>query len=249
MKHNKANARRAFWWVVLVVFLLVCLVDAAAFWALRFVSQPMASLAAAGSDLPEAVALTGTFATVKQHLMIYGLPASFLFFLFAVMLLWLGIRRQFKTPLQAAKSPGKTTQGKAVSARAEKRAQDQRMFLYLMSLLQREGRLMDFLSEDLSPFDDAQIGAAVRGVHESCKKVVEKNLAPKPVVDKEEGTSITVEPGFDPGSIKLVGNVSGDPPFPGVLRHRGWQAKKTELPALSGTRDASIIAPAEVEIV
>src|SRR5215831_3115113 len=34
--------------------------------------------------------------------------------------------------------------------------------LQLLALLQREGRLVDFLAEDISGYDDASIGAAVR---------------------------------------------------------------------------------------
>ncbi|MBW2249010.1 MAG: DUF2760 domain-containing protein [Deltaproteobacteria bacterium] len=55
--------------------------------------------------------------------------------------------------------------------------------------------------------------------------------------------------GFDPDAIKLTGNVTGEPPFTGVLRHKGWRTRKLELPALSGGQDARIIAPAEVEIL
>ncbi|MCD4755860.1 MAG: DUF2760 domain-containing protein, partial [Deltaproteobacteria bacterium] len=38
-----------------------------------------------------------------------------------------------------------------------------------LGLLQREGRLIDFLQEDIEPYDDAQIGAAVREVHRGCR--------------------------------------------------------------------------------
>src|SRR5262245_43911387 len=41
----------------------------------------------------------------------------------------------------------------------------------MLALLQRDGRLVDFIAEDLAPYQDAQIGAAVRDVHESCRKV------------------------------------------------------------------------------
>ncbi len=59
---------------------------------------------------------------------------------------------------------------------------------------------------------------------------------------------MTIEPGFDIDSIKLIGNVSGEPPFKGVLKHRGWKAGKNEIPKLSDIQDAGIIIPAEVEI-
>jgi hypothetical protein len=105
------------------------------------------------------------------------------------------------------------------------------------------------LAEDLNVYDDAQIGAAVRNIHESCQKVVQKNISPKPIMEKEEGETVTVEPGFDPTAVKLTGNVTGEPPFKGVLRLRGWQAKRMEMPTFTSGQDPSIIAPAEVEIL
>jgi hypothetical protein len=122
------------------------------------------------------------------------------------------------------------------------------MFLNLISVLQREGRLIDFFAENLDAYEDAQIGAAVREIHTTCRRVVEKRLSLEPVIQSMEGDEVTVEAGFDPGSIKLVGNVSGEPPFTGVLRHRGWRAGRMEMPTFSGDQEPGVIAPAEVEI-
>jgi len=123
-----------------------------------------------------------------------------------------------------------------------------RLFLHSLSVLQREGRLLDFFAEDLSRYEDDQIGAAVRSIQEDCKKAIKKYIDPKPVIDKEEGETITIEPEFDIDSITLVGKVTGDLPFKGILKHRGWKAGKNEIPKLSDVRDASVIIPAEVEI-
>lgn len=127
-------------------------------------------------------------------------------------------------------------------------AQDQRRALHLISLLQREGRLVDFLREDLQAYDDAQIGAAVRSIQENCQKTLNKYLAPEAVIDQNEGDEITVDSGFDASAVKLTGNVAGEPPFKGILQHRGWRATAFDLPILSGSQDPKIIAPAEVEI-
>jgi hypothetical protein len=124
-----------------------------------------------------------------------------------------------------------------------------RRMLLLLSLLQREGRLVDFLEEDLEVYDDARIGASVRSIQETCKKSLNRYLDPKAVIDQDEGEEITVSAGFDPGAIKLTGNVTGQPPFKGILQHRGWKAGIFDLPALSGTVSADIISPAEVEIL
>jgi len=123
-----------------------------------------------------------------------------------------------------------------------------RLFLHSLSVLQRDGRLLDFFDEDLSLYDDEQIGAAVRSVQEDCKKTIKKYIDLKPVIENEEGEIVTIESGFDVDSIKLVGNVSGEPPFEGVLKHRGWKAGKKEIPKLSDIQDVAIITPAEVEI-
>jgi hypothetical protein len=78
---------------------------------------------------------------------------------------------------------------------------------------------------------------------------MEKYLKTEAVVAEPEETEIEIPPDFDPNAIKLTGNVAGDPPFKGVVRHRGWKAKKLDLPTLSAVRDPLIIAPAEVEIL
>ena len=117
----------------------------------------------------------------------------------------------------------------------------------MLALLQRDGRLIDFLMEDLAAYPDAQIGAAVRDVHAGCRQALDRYLTLQPVLDDEEGRPVTVERGMDAASIKMVGNVVGQPPFRGVLRHRGWEATRVELPPLPSTGH-NILAPAEVEI-
>jgi hypothetical protein len=172
--------------------------------------------------------------------------------------LWLCLRASFKKQAALAPAPepvpAREKQGRVLPADAVVMTQrelllnDQRRTLHLFSILQREGRLMDFFSEDLSAYEDAQIGAAARGVHEACGKAVEKYLVPAPVMEAEEGDDVRVEAGFDPEQIRLSGNVSGKPPFRGVLRHRGWRAGRLELPAFLSHGDPSLIAPAEVEV-
>lgn len=125
---------------------------------------------------------------------------------------------------------------------------NQRLYLHLLSVLQREGRLMDFIAEDLNKYDDFQIGAAARNIHESCKKILQKFLKPTAIIDKMEGDQITVSSGFDSNTIKLIGNINGEPPFHGILRHKGWQATRLELPTLTSGQNPRIISPAEVEI-
>lgn len=118
----------------------------------------------------------------------------------------------------------------------------------LLALFQREGRLVDFLREDIQPYDDSQIGAAVREIHKACRQVLTEHLTLEPVLSGNEGDEITVPQGFDPSAIRLTGNVSGEPPFHGSLRHAGWRATQMKLPAQPAGQDPKIITPAEVEI-
>lgn len=120
--------------------------------------------------------------------------------------------------------------------------------LHLLSLLQREGRLVDFLQENISSFGDADVGAAARVVHDGCRKVLGDYFVLEPVRPQSEGTSVVVEPGFEPAAIRLTGNVTGQPPFSGTLRHHGWRAAEVKLPAIPVNHDPRIVAPAEVEL-
>jgi len=119
--------------------------------------------------------------------------------------------------------------------------------LQVLSLLQRKGRLLDFLKEDIQQYQDAQIGAAVRTVHEGCKEALDEILELQPVMEEAEGSTVTVESGFDAEAIRLIGNVQGDPPFTGALRHRGWRVARIDLPARMKETD-DVVAAAEVEV-
>jgi uncharacterized protein DUF2760 len=118
----------------------------------------------------------------------------------------------------------------------------------MLALLQRDGRLIDFLTENIAPYPDVQLGAAVRTIHESCRKVLEQYVKLEPILNSEEDHPVTVQSHFDPAAIKLIGNVTGQPPIRGVLRHKGWQVKDVNLPPLPQGSGRMVIAPAEVEI-
>jgi uncharacterized protein DUF2760 len=128
--------------------------------------------------------------------------------------------------------------------RSEKRNNDPA--LRLVALLQREGRLVDFCEEELAGFPDAQVGAAARAVHAGCRKALREAFAPVAVRGEPEGAPVVLETGFDPAAVRLTGNVAGDPPFRGTLRHHGWRASAVRLPLSDG--DAMLLAPAEVEL-
>lgn len=118
----------------------------------------------------------------------------------------------------------------------------------MLALLQRDGRLVDFLSEDVSPYPDSQLGAAVRTIHASCRQVLDRYLKLEPVIASDEDQPVTLPAGFDPATVKLLGNVVGQPPVKGLLRHRGWRVTEVRLPSLPPGIGREIVAPAEVEI-
>jgi hypothetical protein len=119
----------------------------------------------------------------------------------------------------------------------------------LLAALQREARFVDFISEPLAGYSDAQIGAAARDVHRDCAVVLARMFALEPVLTDEEGAEVEVPKGFDAGVYRLTGNVVGEPPFRGVMVHHGWRARACELPQWSGTAEAArVVAPAEIEL-
>src|SRR5262249_3205700 len=119
----------------------------------------------------------------------------------------------------------------------------------LLAILQRDGRLLDFLLENIQGAGDAQIAAAVKDLHPKCQESLKKHLVVEPVLAKEEGSAVEVPAGFDPSAIQVVGNVSGNPPFRGTLRHPGWRVKEIKLPPLPEGQDDLVLMPAEVEIL
>jgi hypothetical protein len=115
----------------------------------------------------------------------------------------------------------------------------------ILSVLQRDARLVDFLMEDISAYSDEQVGAAVRDVQLQSRQTLERYLKLQPVIDGVEG-DFTKTDGLAAASVKLVGNV---PPSGkaagGVLRHKGWKAEEVDLPTLP---PGNILSPAEIEV-
>ena len=121
--------------------------------------------------------------------------------------------------------------------------------LQLLALLQQEGRFVDFIEEDLTPYSDEQVGTAVRSIHDGCRSALRDRIELRPILAAAEGATVTVERGFDPAAVRVIGNVRGEPPYRGVLRHPGWRSESVTLPERSGDGDATIVAPAEVEVL
>ncbi|MDJ0782715.1 MAG: DUF2760 domain-containing protein [Desulfosarcinaceae bacterium] len=187
--------------------------------------------------------------TVSRNTLLFGCLFLLFFGLLQIRMIQASVVRWWRLArATTTRKPAQKKSSTKVDPRKERR-HDQRMMLHMLALLQRKGRLVDFLEEDLSAYDDAQIGMAVRTIQENCKLALLEQLHPEAIVDGEEETEVTIAAGFDPNAIKLVGNVVGEPPFTGILRHKGWRATGVEIPALSDRDDPLVIAPAEVEIV
>ncbi|RQR66865.1 DUF2760 domain-containing protein [Burkholderia sp. Bp9126] len=120
--------------------------------------------------------------------------------------------------------------------------------LQLLGLLQRDARFIDFVQEDIAGYGDADIGAAARLVHEGCRAALREHFTIVPVRDEAEGSRVTLPAGFDATAVRVTGNVVGSAPFTGTVSHRGWRVADVRLPKLTGSHDASVIAPAEVEL-
>lgn len=159
---------------------------------------------------------------------------------------------RFRALRAALRSPELPAQGMAESAGSPPPAAGENLpnrdALHLLSILQREGRLVDFLQENIGGFSDAEIGAAARAVHAGCKKALDTYLPLTPVMSEAEGSNVVIEADFQRDSVTLTGNLAGNPPFRGQLCHRGWKVTEVHLPEVASGKDFSIVAPAEVEL-
>ena len=119
---------------------------------------------------------------------------------------------------------------------------------HLLAALQREGRLVDFLQQDVTAFSDEDVASAARVVHAGCRRVLHQGLELGPAVEACEGATLSVPAGFDACRIRLTGNVTGNPPFRGVVRHAGWVVRAVRFPEVAASMDPRILAAAEVEL-
>jgi len=119
-----------------------------------------------------------------------------------------------------------------------------------LATLQAKGRLIDFLMDDINAYGDAQVGAAARVVHAGCKAVLDEHFRIHPVREGAEGSRVEVPADYPADEYRLLGKVSGQAPFSGVLVHHGWKTDSVKLPTiLRGSADRlPAIAPAEVEL-
>jgi uncharacterized protein DUF2760 len=151
----------------------------------------------------------------------------------------------FKGQLPAALEPPRATAAPAPTVPVVADTSDRAV--QLLALLQRDGRLVDFLMEDVAAYSDTQIGSAVRDVHAGCRRALNRYVSLEPILDGREGEATTIAQ-VNPATIRLVGNVTGQPPFRGTLLHRGWRTTRVDLPPLGADSTRRVVAQAEIEV-
>ncbi len=120
--------------------------------------------------------------------------------------------------------------------------------LSLLALLQREGRLLDFLTQDITGFADSEVGAAARIVHSGCRKALNRAVEILPIRVEAEGDVVELPATFDAQAHRLVGSVPSQGPYRGKLRHRGWRAGRVQLEQAAPQADPTVLAQAEIEL-
>jgi Domain of unknown function (DUF2760) len=119
-----------------------------------------------------------------------------------------------------------------------------------LAIFQERGRLIDFLMDDITTYDDAQVGVAARVVHQGCKAALEEHFSIRPIRAESEGSSVTIAAGYAADEYRLIGKISGPGAFSGTLLHHGWKTDSVNLPRLVRADPDRLptIAPAEVEL-
>jgi hypothetical protein len=153
-------------------------------------------------------------------------------------------------PKAEARRPAAETVSAAPAPKTPTANQSNAEVVNFLALLQEKGRLVDFLMDDINGYNDAQVGAAARVLHEGCRSVLLEHFGISPVREEGEGSKITVPAGYAPDEYRLVGKIRGEAPFSGVLVHHGWRADWVKLPRLLRTGDDRLptIAPSEIEL-
>ena len=176
----------------------------------------------------------------------YTVPIALLALLSALFVLVLSFRAGPKVTSASIAAPAPTPAALAPPVIATNQVETE--IVAFFALLQDKGRLVDFLMEDLTAYDDARVGAAARVVHQGCGEVLKEYFKVTSVSQAEEGSQVVVPAGYAADQYRLIGKLGGDPPFTGKLVHKGWKTEYVKLPRITKTDRLPAIAPVEVEI-
>ncbi len=252
MENLKKYSKKTFWTVTVYVFILAAGASVGIFQGIQWLQREFSENIAKEIVMENLSSHMKTLELIFANFYSWVVPAVFAAFLLIGLVLWIILKNSsaafFKDQDDSRDDRTRKKSKKDFVDQKIEQERKRRLFLHTLSVLQRDGRLLDFFNEDLKLYEDEQIGAAVRSIQEDCKKTIKKYIHLKPVVEGKEGETVDVEAGFDIDSIKLTGNVAGEPPFKGRIKHRGWKAGKREIPRLSDVNDSTIITPAEIEI-
>ena len=88
MMQNNVADRKSFWWTVSIILTVICAIDLAAWFGLRFLGDSLSPLLTAAPGLSEVTTAIQTFHLFEQWVLIYALPGTFILFLLRDKLLW-----------------------------------------------------------------------------------------------------------------------------------------------------------------
>jgi hypothetical protein len=175
----------------------------------------------------------------------YTVPLAVVALLLALVIVALPFLERRETP---APPPPAPVAAKPPPPPPERHAEAE--VIAFIGLLQEKGRLVDFLMDDVSLYDDSRVGAAARVVHFGCRDVLQEHFKVTPISDAEEGSGVTLPDNYSVDEYRLIGKITGDPPFKGVLLHKGWKTESVKLPRIIKREERGLpsITPALVEI-
>jgi hypothetical protein len=178
------------------------------------------------------------------------IPLAAIAFLLALAIAVLAFRAPSKRNMVSAPTPTTVPIPAPVPVSAPIAIPADAEIVAFVALLQEKGRLVDFLMEDLTTYKDEDIGAAARVIHQGCKQVLDEYFKIAAIADVTEGSDITVPSDSAADEYRLVGKLSGTPPFTGKLIHKGWKTDYVKLPRIVKIdgKQLPAIAPAEVEL-
>ncbi|MEA3465635.1 MAG: DUF2760 domain-containing protein [Thermodesulfobacteriota bacterium] len=157
------------------------------------------------------------------------------------------------TPDQPAEKSSQPEQPAAAAKAISTEESNDAAVVQFLARLQEKGRLIDFIMDDISAYDNESVGAAARIVHQGCCDVLNDSFTIEAVHAGEEMETISLADNYDSNSYRLIGKVPDAAPFDGQVLHRGWKTTRVNLPQVVNSEEhievaRSIIAPAEIEI-
>ena len=120
--------------------------------------------------------------------------------------------------------------------------------VFLLSLFQKQGRLVDFLQQDIASFSNAEVGEAARVVHGGCARILGDYFTMEAIRNEEEGALVSVDANYNLSEITLTGNLRGSAPYRGELLHHGWKISDQHPPEQLDPKARFIVQPAEIEV-